>query len=394
MKLFAPYAALLFLAAMPAQAQLWQRLTNPDIEVVLTHPPTLGIKIARVAFAPVSDHHADELVSACIVDLTGSGQLEILDRGNIEKVLKEQKFSNSGLVDSDSAIELGKLLGAGVLLFVKVHNLKSTQTPLSRTTSAWTDGKGKQHPAVTTYTSKTQVDFSASIQAVDLASGKIFSQRRITAAPSREVSSDQGQPEFPAETEVREMAIGQASTEVHRMLLSWTEPRKLIFYDDKDYGMKEAYKRLQIKDYSGALMKSMEALSQAKTDHGANAKYLGRTNYNVGMCQFILGDYDAAAPYLMAARETDPENKIFKESAEECDRAIKLREEMSKVDSRSAKVELELPGKASGASPSAAPPMKGPSIEERLERLDKLKQKGLLSPEEYKQRKAEILKEL
>ncbi len=44
-------------------------------------------------------------------------------------------------------------------------------------------------------------------------------------------------------------------------------------------------------------------------------------------------------------------------------------------------------------APSAASSAK-PSAEERLKRLDDLKQKGLLTEQEYKQKRAEILKDL
>lgn len=381
--------ALTLLLAGPVHAQFWDSLVNPDVQVTLTHPPALGLKVQRVAFAPATTNASDELISACISDLSADNRIEVLDRGNIEKVLKEQKLSNSGMVDSAQAVELGKLLGSPVLLFVKVYNLKINQTPL-RSSSSYKDKQGVEHVTYT-YTSKTQADFSASIQAVDLASGRIYSQKRIAVSPSKENTSNSGQPEYPSETEVRELALAQARTEVNHMLLSWDEQRKLIFYDDKDYGMKDAYKALQIKDYPGALTKSQDALGKAKADTKVKPKYLGRTNYNVGMCYFILGDYTSAMPFLQAARATDPSHKIFAQAADECDRAIKLRQEMDRVDSRSAQA-----AQASGEVPLTPPAGSTgtPTIEERLQRLENLKKKGLLTPEEYQKRKDIILKEL
>lgn len=372
-----------------ARAQWFDSLINPDVEVTLAHPPGLGIRVQRVAFAPVQTLAADELVSACIVDLTSTGQVEVLDRGNIEKVMREQKFSNSGLVDETSAIELGRLLGSPVLVMISVHNLKVTRIPHSSTKAEWKDSKGKVHPAVTTYTSKTQVDYSASVQAVDLATGRVFSQQRIAVAPSKEQSSEDGQPEYPSETEVREMAIDQVRTQVHRMLLPWTEVRKLIFYDDRDYGMKDAYKRLKLKDVLGALAASEKALAQAKADSKARPKYLGHAHYNVGICHFILGDYTSALPYLKAARETDAEHKIYREATSECERAIQLRDEMARVEKRSVKLvpSVSEPDAAPGANPNG-------TIEERLERLRGLLKKGLITQPEYDKRKAEILSEL
>jgi len=379
---------------IPARAQFWDSLINPDVNVTITHPPSLGIKVERVAFAPVTNRMAEDLVSACIADLVASGNVEVVDRGNIEKVLGEQKLTNSGLIDEATAVRMGRLLGAPVLLFTQVIRADVKRIPLSKTTPGWTDKKGTYHPAETTWTSKTQVDYNASIQAVDLATGRIYAQKRIAVSPSREASSDKGQPEYPSDTSVIEDAVAQATASVHQMLLSWTEQRKLIFYDDKDYGMKEAYRRLQLKDTAGALAKSLEALEAARKDN-AKPKYLGRTHYNVGMCRFIQGDYAGALPFLRAARETDPDHKIFAGAEAECLRAKALAEEMTRVDARSAKVEIDLPRAAESAAPAPAPKKaEGPSVEERLERLEALRKKGLVSPAEYKAKKAEIMKDL
>jgi tetratricopeptide (TPR) repeat protein len=298
-----------------------------------------------------------------------------------------------------------------VLLFVKVQRADVRRTPLYSVLPAGKDEYGNP-VQIKTYISRTQVEFNASIQAVDLATGKIFNQIRIAAAPERQNASPLGQPEFPSDTEVLELATAKATEKVHRMLLPWTEQRKLIFYDDKDYGMKEAYRRLQLNDAPGALRKSLEALAAAKADK-AKDKYLGRTNYNVGMCYFIQGDYPSALPYLQAARETNPKHRIFEGAETECLRAKRLAEEMTRVDARSAKVELD-PGSAStpagsalagsalaGSAPagsalagSAAPRPAAGTAEERLVKLEALLKKGLISPEDYKAKKAQILSEL
>lgn len=105
-------ALLLCLAALPAPAQFFERLMNPTVEVQLTHPPELGLRITRLAFGQTTTREEDELVSALIADLSGSGEMEILDRANVDRILREQKFSNSGLVDEKTAVELGRLIGS------------------------------------------------------------------------------------------------------------------------------------------------------------------------------------------------------------------------------------------------------------------------------------------
>jgi TolB-like protein len=55
---------------------------------------------------------ADMLIS----DISKSFQLEVVERENLEKILKEQKLSVSGLTDESRAIEVGKLLNANKMI--------------------------------------------------------------------------------------------------------------------------------------------------------------------------------------------------------------------------------------------------------------------------------------
>ena len=172
--------AMLVVAGCPLHAQFFDRFINPVVKVTITHPPSLGFKVKRVAFAPVTTESAEELVSACVAGLSSGGQIEVLDRSNIEKVLKEQQFGVSGLVDPATVVKLGKLLGSPVLLIVKVFRFKVNHVPLKKD-SSYTDKQGTHYSV--TYISKTQADFGASIQAIDLATGRIYAEKRFAFPP-------------------------------------------------------------------------------------------------------------------------------------------------------------------------------------------------------------------
>ena len=49
------------IATTSAHAQFWDRLTNPKVTVRMTHPPGLGLTVARVAFGPAKGDCSDEL---------------------------------------------------------------------------------------------------------------------------------------------------------------------------------------------------------------------------------------------------------------------------------------------------------------------------------------------
>jgi tetratricopeptide (TPR) repeat protein len=390
------------IATAPAHAQLWdrfQKMINPEVEVQLTHPPELGIRIQRLAFATASTPIEADLIQALIGDLSSTGEIEILDRANVDRILREQKFSNSGMVDEKTAVELGKLLGSPALMIVKVHhfNFNKTQRQEVQTKKEKVDKK-EVETKVTTYFTGKQGDFVASIQAVDLATGKIYSAKRIVASPSLENKQQDTAPDPPSDAQIREMAIAQAVSLVRKMVLPWAEARKLVFYDDSDYSMKEAYGRLKIKDYPGALVAARQSLGKAKADPNAKPKYLGRTNYNIGICHFILGDYESALPFLKLAQDTDIDSGIYRDAVNECSRGLMLQKELRKATQKGGMTIPEPPPVVPPATKqeSSAKPQENPkpSVEERLQKLDGLFKKGLISEDDFKKRKDEILKEI
>src|SRR5208282_4496675 len=50
----------------------------------------------------------------------GTGKIRLIERERLDKVLAEQKLSNSGLVDDTTAVNLGKILGVRYMVTGKV----------------------------------------------------------------------------------------------------------------------------------------------------------------------------------------------------------------------------------------------------------------------------------
>ncbi|NPA79622.1 MAG: hypothetical protein GXO29_01035 [Thermotogae bacterium] len=55
---------------------------------------------------------------AATLQLLKTGKMDVVDRARTEEILREQEFSYSGLVDQNTAVRLGKLLGAKAVLFL------------------------------------------------------------------------------------------------------------------------------------------------------------------------------------------------------------------------------------------------------------------------------------
>ena len=137
----------------------------------------------RLAFAPSRDLNSRELVDALTADLVQSRQVEVVDRGHLDAVLKEQELGASGYVEPATIARLGKLLGPSVLVIVNVNRSDVSRNQSTKEERS-TDYKTKQETVRLKRTSITSLDFSATVQVVDLSTGRVFGAQRLEDMPS------------------------------------------------------------------------------------------------------------------------------------------------------------------------------------------------------------------
>ena len=383
--------AVLVWLSVPVRAQFWSELANPKVEVTLVHPPGLGLTIQRLAFAPARDLNSRELVDALTADLVQSHQVEVVDRAHLDAVLKEQELGASGYVEPATIARLGKLLGPSALVIVNVNRSELSRNQATKEETV-RDYKTKQDTVRFKRTSITSLDFSATVQVVDLSTGRVFGAQRLEDTPSLSNTSYEGFPAYPRDSDVRRLAFETAKGKVMRLLLPGSEGRKLTFFDDEVFGMERAHQRLKTGDTRGALELAVQGLEQSKQDRSQKAKYYPRAHYNVGIIHFIQGHYEAALPFLRTALDMQPDASIFQTSLQECQQAIQLQEALRRAESKSEPVQT--PESRPEPRLETRPEPAKASPEARLQKLQELYKKGLLDKKEFDAKKAEILKEL
>lgn len=386
-------ASLLFVIATPTWAQFWESLTKPQVNVTITHPAGLGLKLSKVAFGPTKGQCADEFLDS-LVELLVQNNVEVIDRQNLESVLAEHKFTLSGYVDKQSATQLGKILGPAALVFVKVQRCNTEQKALYEKQS---DYKGNVWYV---NISRTQTFFKASVQTVDLATGRVFAARTLEHSPMKENRSAENRPEFPPESEVHDLALRAAQEEVRKLLFPWNETRQLYFYNDRECDMTQAFNLIKSGQHQASFDQSLKNLETCKAATSLKPKFLGHAYYNVGMGYFVTSDFGRAIGMFREAQKINPGN-IVDQSISDSVAAMALYAELQKQETAAA---AQLGGNDAGGSParssrttSQASPSSGgasTSLEDRLKKLEELKKKGLITEEEYKKKKAAILADL
>jgi tetratricopeptide (TPR) repeat protein len=321
-----------------ASAQGFDALNNPKIYVKLIHPPGLGLKINKVIFNPATGNCSDQIIDAMISDFV-SNNVEVIDRNNLQAILAEHNFNFSGYVDKNSAVSIGKIIGPSAMITVKVLRC---QTEIKE--NLYVDEKHRNYKTKTdsiarACIARTTVYLKVSIQTTDLTTGRIFTAHVLEYSPVRENKSYNGKPECPSPFEVQAMAFNYLTSDVHRMFFSWSEYTDLYFMDDKNGGLKEAFKALKAGDIAQAFELSKKNLEKCKNTPDIKEKILAHAYYNLGMMYFIQNEYDKAIEYFQESQKIRP-GKIATESISECNRAKALSLEMQKVDVKAA-IEIE-----------------------------------------------------
>lgn len=361
-------AALIALPASQASAQFLDSLLGSKVAVMIDHPASLPLHVSTIALAEPEGRCGDSILGRIEADFVQSG-VNVVDRGQLNQVLREQRLQVSGLVNQKSAANVGQLLGAQALVFLKVLHCNS-----DRRTEQFTDKKKQRiDKYITTATIR------GSLRTVDLNTGLVLAAQSLEESGGLE--SWDGYPDPDQVIGMQEVAVAQA---VHKMFLPWKEKRSVVFYGDKECNLKAAYKLLQARDIEGALAKAEVAVAGCKETPGAKEKTLGHAYYNLGLVQFLRRDYENAASNLSEAAKLQG-GKIV----------LDLLGEVKVAQSReagSAAQPEKVAARSGGANrPAAAAPNKLTSVEERLKQLESLKQKGLLTQDEYNRKRAQII---
>lgn len=308
--------------APSAGAQFLARLSNPEIEVEIAHPPELNISVDTIVFGDAFGQCAEEVTQALVDDFLGAG-LEVVDREHLGSILVEHNLASRGLTDPETILAVGEVIGPSALVSVRgvrcdsERDMSTDVTTKRVAVETTTDEDGKkttkyENQEVYVRTARTSVDLRVSVRVVDLTTGRVFAGRSFASAPaltrSLELQGrfDESEPAYPLESAVRDVAVGNVLAGARRMFFGWTESRSVVFYNNDRCGLKAAYRALNLGDQERALELSTRNVDSCRNDRGARRKVLANAYYNLGIVQAIRGDYEAALTNLAEAERMRP----------------------------------------------------------------------------------------
>ncbi len=333
--------------------------------VKLTHPPSLGINVKRVAFGANA----------------GDCSAEIMDR-----LSRALSGSNVEILDRRTARQTGSGPGSAVLVVVNIGRCDSERR------RDYTDSTNLDGSSVRTFNAVIVTHIRGSLQAVDMATGRVFSTNPLDQDPEFANHSTEHPPDFPSEDAARDDALGQAASGASRIFLPWNEEKQISFFNDKECNLASAWALLKGGDLNGAARQSEENLATCPAWPKVKESAIAHACYNAGLASLLLHENEKALGYLRQSAKLKG-GDLVAEAIALADLSAQLEAEAQQVAERTKTFEQEHESAGGASQPD---PSKGPSatVQDRLIKLNELLKQGLISQQEFDAKRAEILKDL
>ena len=116
---------------------IYQLIVSSTSAVAISQEIEPEITIERKKLIILANENQNSEISQKITQIASStatklNRYNIIDRSQLDKILKEQKLQHSGMIDQDQAIEIGKLAAANQALFVQINNFGQKGVPTEK----------------------------------------------------------------------------------------------------------------------------------------------------------------------------------------------------------------------------------------------------------------------
>ena len=291
----------------------------PSTRVPITRPAEINLKgFKKIAVGQIKGNIGTSVSDRIETMLFESGYFEVVDRENVDRIMKEHSLNLSGVIDSNTAGEVGKLVGASALIFGR----SSMKYDLKRSKSKeYKDKKGKSYRY---YHIKGTAKVNTTFKVVDLITGKILAAKSISEEAHGKNREKNQYPEKPDRDAIIEEAVNNTLNAFMRMIAPYEDYVKVKFEKSKLPEGKNGISLAKNGDWESALDQFKLAVKKSPTDHGAW--------YNLGIGYEYNYIFKEAIEALEKANRIKPSEKYIREIAN----VKQMKAEREKLDAQGA----------------------------------------------------------
>lgn len=109
---------MLFACTCLCQTPLERVISEGVLESISTLPEETSVD--RIAILPLTGDETGEIAERIVTAIVERGFYKVIDRQNLEIILKEANFQMADIIDPDTAVQAGKIAGVDAVMYGKV----------------------------------------------------------------------------------------------------------------------------------------------------------------------------------------------------------------------------------------------------------------------------------
>ncbi len=240
----------------------------------------------------------------------------IVSRNDFNRIVEEQKIQNSGLVDQETVVEIGNLIGAQAIISGNVGRVTSQDSYFYEGRSRCADKKCKELVYYKVQCKKRVVGLSAELRMVDISQGDIIYADTMNRSATYKHCSDDRRALPSREMAAQDLAESIANSFIYKLTPHYRNFRVALLEDpDLDYNDKQE-KLLEV---------SLAYIEQGRFDKAEQflVELIDSTDsqsyvafYNLGVVKEAEGNYAEAKEYYENA------DNLMVEPVEEINAAV------------------------------------------------------------------------
>lgn len=288
------WGALLLLAVLAA--------CNPAIRVPYQRPAKINLRgVNQIAIGGIYGQGGDVLYTDLGQAIFNSNRFQLVDRQNTERLLAEIAFQNSGFVSESQTAQVGKLFGAGALIFINISNY--TAADRVEKTNSYTDSNGVAH---TDWRRTSWGVVEAGFQVIDCETGRVLAIENLKGYYEEYLTATDQQPGYSDPNNLLSRARADIVGQFIRVIAPYEDYALIKFAKDRDIPQFEAgIRAIQTGNWGEGIRQFEAAYAAYPSDP--------RAMYNLGVAYEYTWQFDRALPLLEKAYQTKAKGVYLRE---------------------------------------------------------------------------------
>lgn len=225
----------------------------------------------------------------------------IVSRADFDKVIREQKLQNSGLIETSTAVDVGNLIGAEAIISGNVGSVTSNDSYYYEERSRCADKKCKSYIKYKVKCLNRVVGLSSEIRMVDVGRGDIIYADNMSKSANYYHCSDDSRSIPSQEIAAQSLASSIARNFTYKLTPHYRNFEVILLEDpDLDYNdIQEKYLEVALEYIKQKRYDKAEKFLIDLIDSTGEQSYV--PFYNLGVIKEVQGNYSEAQSYYKSA---------------------------------------------------------------------------------------------